>query len=428
MKLLIKSAKIIDPTSKHHNKIRDILIVDGVIKEIASKIKECKESIKKGTEKVFAANNLYLSLGWFDMHVNFGEPGYEQAETLVSGCNAAAKGGFTNVMMMPNSAPCIDNKGQLEFISNKTKDNIVRVYPAGTISKKQKGNEIVEMHDMYRAGCLAFTDDKNSLTRSEIMKIALLYAKDSGALIMNYPNEQAIANNGYMHEGNTSTELGLKGIPSLAEEMMVDRDISLTEYTQGKLHFSYLSVAKSVSKVKAAKKKGLNITADVALHNLFLTDKEINNFDTRYKVLPPLRTAKDNKALIKGLKDGSIDVICSDHSPQEEEQKKVEFDNAANGIIGLESAFGLIIKHLGKHLTITEIIEKIAINPRKILGISTAGIEEGSCADITLFNPDIEWEFTHDDIQSKSANTPFVGTQLKGKALAIYNKGKFQEC
>ena len=428
MNLLIKSARIIDPKSKDHNKIRDILIIDGVIKQIASRIEEGKKSTKKGIKKVFTANNLHVSLGWFDMHANFGEPGHEQAETLTSGCKAAAQGGFTNVMVMPNTTPCLDNKGQIEFINNKTKNDIVRVHPAGTITKGKEGNEIVEMHDMNRAGCLAFTDDKKSVTRSEIMKIALLYAKDSGALIMNYPNEQVIANDGHIHEGNTSTKLGLKGIPSLAEEMMVDRDISLADYTQSKLHLSYLSAAKSVDKVKAAKKQGLHITADVALHNLFLTDKEVNNFDTRYKVLPPLRTAKDNKALIKGLKNGSIDVICSDHSPQEEEQKKVEFDNAANGIIGLESAFGLIVKHLEEHLTITQIIEKIAINPRKILDISTVGIEEGNCADITLFNPALEWKFTTEDIQSKSVNTPFVGEQLKGKALAIYNKGQFQEC
>ena len=215
----------------------------------------------------------------------------------------------------------------------------------------------------------------------------MLYSKDCDALIMNYPNENSIANDGYMHEGDISTRLGLKGIPSLAEEMMVDRDISICEYTNSRFHLSYLSTKNSANKVKNAKAKGLNITTDVALHNLFLTDEAINNFDTRYKVMPPLRTAKDNKALIKALKDGTIDVITTDHSPQDEEYKKIEFDNAADGIIGLESAFGLLGKYLLPHLELSQLIEKIAINPRKIIGINQATLREGNIANITLFNP-----------------------------------------
>jgi dihydroorotase len=245
---------------------------------------------------------------------------------------------------------------------------------------------------------------------------------------MNYPNENSIANNGYMHEGAVSTKLGLKGIPALAEEMMVDRDISICEYTNSRFHLSYLSTKGSAEKMKKAKSKGLNITADVALHNLFLTDEAINNFDTRYKVMPPLRTKKDNKALIKALKEGTIDVITTDHSPQDEEHKRVEFDNAADGIIGLESAFGLLGKHILPQLGLSQLIEKIAINPRKILGINEATLFEGNKANITLFNPDLEWEFTKQDIKSKSNNTPYIGERLKGKALAIFNNGKFKKC
>ena len=428
MNLLIKSAKIIDSNSKHHNKIMDVFIKDGKIDKIAKSIKSCKESLANGTEIEFAANNLHLSPGWFDLHANFSEPGNEQKETLESGSKAAIKGGFTGVMIMPNTTPSLDNKGMIKFIKNATTGNIVDILPAGNLTKKQEGNDIVEMHDMSKAGCLAFTDDKQSIKRNEVLKIAMLYAKDCNALIMNYPNENSIANDGYMHEGAVSTKLGLKGIPALAEEMMVDRDISICEYTNSRFHLSYLSTKGSAEKMKKAKTKGLNITADVALHNLFLTDESINNFDTRYKVMPPLRTKKDNKALIKALKEGTIDVITTDHSPQDEEHKRVEFDNAADGMIGLESAFGLLGKHLLPHLELSTIIEKIAINPRKILNINEATLTEGNTANITLFNPDLEWKFTKNAIKSKSNNTPFMGEKLKGKALAIFNNGKFKKC
>ena len=428
MNLLIKSAKIIDSNSQHHNKIMDVFIKNGKIEKIAKFIKSCKESVAAGKEIEYAANNLHLSPGWFDLHANFSEPGNEQKETLESGSNAAKKGGFTGVMIMPNTTPSLDNKGMIQYIINETKGNIVDLFPAGNLTKNQEGNDIVEMHDMTKSGCLAFTDDKHSIKRNEVLKIAMLYSKDCNALIMNYPNENSIANDGYMHEGNVSTRLGIKGIPALAEEMMVDRDISICEYTNSRFHLSYLSTKNSAEKVKKAKAKGLNITADVALHNLFLTDEAVNNFDTRYKVMPPLRTAKDNKALIKALKDGTIDIITTDHSPQDEEHKKIEFDNAADGIIGLESAFGLLGKHILPHLELSQIIEKIAINPRKILGINQATLTEGNTANITLFNPDLEWEFTKGEIKSKSNNTPFVGEILKGKALAIFNNGKFEEC
>ena len=428
MNLLIKSAKIIDTNSKYHNKIMDVFIKDGKIDKIAKSIKGCKESLANGSEIEFSANNLHLSPGWFDLHANFSEPGNEQRETLESGSMAAAKGGYTGVMIMPNTIPSLDNKGMIKYIQNATTGNIVDILPAGNLTMKQNGNEIVEMHDMSKAGCLAFTDDKKSIKRNEVLKIAMLYAKDCDALIMNFPNESSIANDGHMHEGAVSTKLGLKGIPAIAEEIMVDRDINICEYTNSRFHLSYLSTKGSAERVKKAKSKGLKISADVALHNLFLTDEALNNFDTRYKVMPPLRTKKDNKALIKALKEGTIDVITTDHSPQDNEHKRVEFDNAKNGIIGLESAFGLLGMHLVPELGLSQIIQNIAINPRKILGMNEATLIEGNRANVTLFNPDLEWVFTKDDIKSKSENTPFLGVKLKGKALAIYNNGKFEKC
>ena len=421
MNILIKSAKIIDANSTHHNKIMDVFIKNGKIEKIA-------KSIANVTETEYRAENLHVSPGWFDLHANFGEPGYEQQETLSTGSNAALRGGFTGVMVMPNNKPNIDSRSMIEFIQNAKKGNIIDIIPAGNITKNGEGNEIVEMHDMHKAGCKAFTDDKKSIRRNEVIKIAMLYSKDSNTVIMNFPNDQSIANNGVVHEGNISTTLGLKGIPALAEEMMVDRDISLCEYTDGRLHLSYISTRNSAKKIRNAKNKGLRVTSDVALHNLFLTDEAVNNFDTRYKVMPPLRTQQDNKALIKALKDGTIDVISTDHTPITNEYKKIDFDNAANGIIGLETAFGLLGKHILPLLDLSTLIEKISINPRKILKMKEVSINEGEKANITLFDPKLEWDFKSEDIKSKSSNTPFIGKKLKGKALAIFNNGKFKEC
>ena len=421
MKILIKSTKIIDSSSKHNNKICDVLINNNKIEKIAKSIQIDSDT------KIFKSENLHLSQGWFDMHVNFGQPGFEQRETINNGLRSAAQGGFTEVLLMPNTQPVIDNSTMVEFIKGYNKDSIVTIQVAGTLTKDQKGENIVEMHDMINSGCLAFTDDKKSIQSNELMKIALLYIKDTKSLIMNFPNDKKLQNKGVINEGVISTHLGLKGIPNIAEEMMIDRDITLSCYTDSKIHESYISTEKSVEKIKYAKEKGINISSDVAVHNIFLTEDKVNNFDSRYKVLPPLRTEQDNKAIINGLIDGTIDAITSDHSPYEIETKKIEFDNAAFGIIGLESLFGLIIKNLEKHLDLHQIIEKISSNPRNILGIQNHSIEEGNIANITLFNPKIEWDFTEKNIISKSKNSPFIGEKLKGKALAIYNNNKFLE-
>lgn len=421
MKILIKQAKIIDSSSKHNNKICDILINNNKIEKIAKKIQIDSDT------KIYKNENLHVSQGWFDMHVNFGQPGFEQRETIENGLNAAAKGGFTEVLLMPNTNPSIDNSSMIDFIKGFSKRNVVKIQVAGNLTVSQEGKNIVEIHDMTNNGCIAFTDDKKSIQNNELMKIAMLYIKNSNSLLMNFPNDSKIQKNGVINEGKISTQLGLKGIPNIAEEMMLDRDITLCDYTESKIHESYISTERSVDKIKKAKEKGINITSDVALHNIFLTEEQVNNFDTRFKVLPPLRTKNDNKAIINGLKDGTIDVITSDHNPFEEETKKLEFDNAEFGIIGLESAFGLINKHLEKHLTLNEIIDKISNNPRKILGLKNNSIEEGNYANLTLFNPSNKWEFKENDIVSKSKNSPFVGEELKGKALAIYNNNRFKE-
>ena len=423
MKILIKSALIIDPQSKYHQKKMDILVEDGKIQKIKKSIKIDNKS--KITE--YKQKNLHVSPGWFDIHVNFCEPGYEEKETILTGSNAAIKGGFTGVMLMPNTKPYIDNKGILEFIKNISKKNIIDIHVAGNITKKCEGNDIVEMYDMYKSGCKAFTDDKNSLNRNDVMKIAMLYSKDADFLIMNYACDTSLSK-GHMNEGEISTRLGLKGIPSVAEEIMVDRDLNLCKYTDSKLHLSYISTKESINKIKKAKSLGLKVSSDVAIHNLFLTEDLIKNFDTRYKVLPPLRTKVDNLSLINGLKNDVIDIISSDHTPINEEYKKTEFDNAESGIIGLESAFGLLGKHVLDKIGISKLIEKISINPRKILNIEEVIIEEGKKANITLFDPEIDWVFNEKDIKSKSKNTPFIGEKLKGKALAVINNGELEKC
>ena len=418
MKILIKSAKIIDPNSKYHNTINDILIENGVISEIKKNI------LRKGI-KTFEAENLHVSTGWMDIHSNFREPGFEYKDDLKSGMRSAIKGGFTAVLLMPQTKPVIDTKSHVEFIQNNTKDNIIDVHVAGSVTKNMEGNDLVEMHDMNSVNCRIFTDDKKSLNRNEVLKLSLLYSKDFEGLIMNYPNDPSISNGGQMNEGVTSINLGLKGISNIAEEIMVDRDLNLAKYTEGNLHLSYISTKEAVKKITKAKKDGINVTADVSINNLVLTDEKLETFDTRYKLLPPIRTRKDNSALIKGLKNGTIDVICSDHSPENEENKKTEFDNAAFGMLGLETMFGLIGKKLRKDLTISEIIEKISTNPRKIILKKENIIQKGFKADLTLFNPDLEWEVKHSDIKSKSRNTPFIGEKLKGKALAVCNNNQF---
>ena len=416
MIVLIRAAKVVDLNSKHHNKIVDILIQKGIIQEIGKNLKA-----PKGAE-IIEEKGLHVSPGLFDLHANFRDPGFEWKEDMQSGMLAAAKGGYTGVLSMPSTLPAIDTKSQVEYIQKMSSGNVVNVHPAGSITKDLKGQELTEMYDMSRSGALAFTDDKNSIQHAGIMKLALLYTKNFGGIIMNQANDKSISTDGHMNEGVTSTILGLNGIPSLAEYLMIARDIKLAEYTEGRLHFSCISTAKSVELIRAAKKQGLNITADVAIHNLILDETACEGFDTRYKLNPALRTQKDIKALLKGLKDGTIDAICTDHTPEDIEHKKVEFDNAEFGMIGLQTAFSLACQ-LEHEITLEGIIEKMAINPRKLLGIEIPEINIEKAANLCLFNPTSEWILEETDVVSKSKNTPFIGKKLKGKIVAVLNNG-----
>ena len=410
MNLIIRNAKIIDPGNKHHDTISDILIENGILRKIGVNLKNADklEEIK--------LPNLHVSQGWFDSSVSFGEPGFEDRESIANGLNTAAKSGFTAVALQPNSYPVIDNQSQISFVKNKSAGLATDLYPIGALTKASEGKDLAELYDMKKAGAVAFGDYNKNLDNANLLKIALQYVQDFDGLVIAFSNDPSIAGSGVANEGIASTRLGLKGIPSLAEELMIARNLFLLEYTGGKLHLPTISTAKSVQLIKNAKAKGLNVTCSVAVHHLIMTDEKLETFDTRFKVKPPLRDETDRKALLKGLKDGTIDMITSDHNPIDIENKKMEFDLAKNGTIGLESAFGALSTILPTEL----IVEKL-IAGKSILGIQSAEIVEGNSAALTFFTPDGESTFTKTNILSKSKNSAFLDTSLKGRVYGIYN-------
>ncbi|WP_117883020.1 dihydroorotase [Aureibaculum luteum] len=415
MNLLIKSAKIIDRQSPFHLKTQDVLIENGKISEISNIIKNINNI------KEIELENLHISVGWFDTSVSFGEPGFEERETVANGLSVAAKSGFTAVATNPNTYPVIDNKSAVEFLINKAKGNIVNLYPIANLTQQAKGEEIAELFDMSNSGAIAFSDYNKSISNANLMKIALLYAQNFDGLVMSFPQNNSLSNNGVANEGAISTKLGLKGIPALAEELQIARDLFLLEYTGGKLHIPTISTEKSVKLIAEAKKKGLNVTCSVSAHHLFLNDSELNEFDTNYKVKPPLREKTDVNALKKGIVNGTIDMITSDHNPIDIENKRVEFENAKNGTIGMESFFGAI----NKVLPLEKTIDSITNLPRMRFNIENPTITKGEMANITLFNPDTEYVFDEENIFSTSKNSAFMGKQLKGKVYGIFANNKF---
>ena len=410
MNLLIKSATIIDPSSLFHQKVSDILIEKGHITKIASGIDADVETID--------AKGKYVSPGFFDLNCNIGELGLETKEDLQTGTKAAMAGGFTGLALMPNTQLPVHSKAEIEYLLNRAKNNLVDVYPLGTISHKREGKDMAEMYDMFLSGAKAFTDGNRPVQDAGLMERALLYTQGFDALILSYPEDTAIAGKAKVHEGEVSTLLGMKGIPSLAEELMIARDLYLAEYTGSKIHFSTISTQRSVELIKEAKRKGLKVTCDVAAHHLVLTDEALLGFDSQFKVKPPLRTQKDVEALLNSLKDGTIDAIVSQHTPHEVEFKDVEFEVAEYGMIALQTAFSIV---LSTGLDLSLIVQKMAVNPREILSIESAIIAEGSKANLTMFDVDAEWEYTRKNNQSKSYNSPFMAQNLKGKVLLVYN-------
>ncbi|MBS7563767.1 dihydroorotase [Mucilaginibacter sp. Bleaf8] len=411
MNLLIQSATILQPGSPFHQQQLDILIQDGRITNIAA-------GISADGVEVFNAQGKYVSPGFFDLNCNIGEPGLETKEDLTTGLRAAAAGGFTGVALMPDTEPPVHSKTEVEYLINKAKGDLVEVHPLGTISHKREGKDMAEMYDMHQSGAKAFTDGNHPVKDAGLMERALLYAQGFGGLVFSYPEDMAIAGSAKVHEGVVSTLLGMKGIPALAEELMIARDLYLAEYTQSPIHFSTISAARSVDLIREAKRKGLPVTCDVAAHHLVLTDDALMGFDSNYKVKPPLRTQADVDALLQGLSDGTIDAIVSQHTPHEIEFKEVEFEIAAYGIIGLQTAFSLAVQ---AGLSAEAIVEKLAINPRNILKVALPSIENGQPANLVVFDMDTEWTFDKQSNRSKSANSPFIGQNLKGKVLLTCN-------
>ena len=416
MDLLIKQAKIIDSKSEFNGQVMDVLISDGKIARIAP-------DIKSADVEIIESDSLHVSSGWLDFRANFCDPGFEQQETLESGLQTAAAGGFTAVMVTATTNPVVDSKSQVEYLLNKAKDNVVTIYPTGSLSENADGKNVSEMFDMYNSGAVAFSDNKQSIQNGDLLKKALLYTKPFGGLVMNYPNDKGFSKNGQMHEGVTSTTLGMKGIPAIAESLIISRDISIAEYTECPLHISGISAKESVDLVRSAKKRGLPITCDVAVHQLVLTDENLEEFDSNYKVLPPLRKEEDRLALIEGVLDGTIDVICSDHTPIAIENKKVEFEHADFGIIGLQTLFPLLNTNIAAKIDLASLITTLTENPRQILKLEPVSLEVGKAANITLFDPTLSWRYTFENNKSLSQNSPFLNSEFKGKVVGIYNKG-----
>lgn len=414
MNTLLKNARIIDVSSPFHHQVKDILIHDGVIKKIADTIVETKG------DKVIRLENLHVSCGWFDTSVSLGEPGFEERETLHHGLTVAAKSGFTAIALNANTNPIIDSKSDVEYVINKSKDSGVKLYPIAALTQKSEGKELAELHDMKQSGAIAFADYNKPISNDNLMKVALLYAQNFDGLILSFPKNNSISGEGIVNEGTNSTKLGLKGIPALAEHIQIARDLFLLEYTGGKLHIPTISSAKSATLIKEAKKKGLQVTCSVTPHHLLLTDDELDEFDSRFKTTPPLRTKKDVKALQKAVTSGVIDIITSDHNPIDVEHKKVEFSEAKDGVVGLESFFSSI----NTTLDLDTIIESITRKPRAIFGVKSAQINENSEADLTLFNPDKEFTFSHEHLLSTSKNSPFINTKCKGEVYGIYANQK----
>jgi dihydroorotase len=409
MNILFKTACIIDPTSPHNGKVKDVLVVNGVIKKIADAINKPKD-----TQEI-RLDNLHISPGWFDTSVSFGEPGYEERETIENGLNTAAHSGFTAVAVNPNTFPVGDTKSTIEFMIGKSIGQCTDLYPIGTLTKGAEGLDMAELYDMQSSGAIAFGDYNKAIANGNILKIALLYAQNFDGLVMSFPQNDDIAGPGIVNEGDNSTKLGLKGIPALAEDLQVTRDLFILEYTGGKLHIPTISTEKSVALIRNAKKNGLDVSCSVSAHHLVLTDEELFGFDTRTKVIPPLRTKKDIKALLRGIKDGTIDMITSDHNPIDIEHKKVEYNNAKYGTIGLESLFGAV----NGCVDLEKLVACLSHNPRKRFGLEAISLTEGMACNLTLFNPEKSYQFTKDLIRSTSTNSIFIGKALKGTVYGV---------
>lgn len=415
MKITIKGAKILAPGSSHHGKTVDVTIDKGKIAKIGK--------ASSGNERVIDANGMYLTIGWFDMRSWFADPGYEHKEDMDSGLEAAAAGGFTGVAVLPNTSPVIDSKNDINYIKSYNGRYVTSIYPYGAVSKNCEGEELTEMTDLHTAGAVGFTDGLKPVWHPDIILKVLQYLQPFNGLAINKAEDKWLNMFGQMHEGHVSTMLGMKGMPALGEELMISRDLDILRYSGGKLHFSVISTEGAVELIKNAKKEGLKVTCDVASYQPLLKDDSLVDYEANFKVNPPLRDNNHNKKLLKGLKEGVIDVIVSNHVPQDIESKHLEFDLAEFGIISLQTVAANLVE-LNKHIEWDTLIEKITTNPRNLLNIPVPVIEEGMEAELTLFDTDKAWIPDEKNIFSKSYNSPYLGKTITGKVKAVFNNGK----
>ncbi|MDQ2720767.1 MAG: dihydroorotase [Bacteroidota bacterium] len=414
MKVLIKNATLLSPTSPFHNKILDIFIDDGIISKVGN-------NLENSADKIIEIKNLCVSSGWVDCFANFCDPGQEFKETLETGANAAAAGGFTEVMLIPNTQPLVYSKSQVEYLMQKSKALPVQIHPIGAITKNADGKELCEIYDMYHSGAVAFSDGLQPLQSSGVLQKALEYILAIDATIIQLPDDKSIGTHGLINEGEISVKLGLQGKPALSEELMVARDIELLRYTNSKIHFTGISTRKSLELIAAAKKEKLNVSCSVTPYHLSFCEDDLLNYDSNLKVNPPLRTKGDRDALREGIKNGIIDFIASHHQPQDWDHKVCEFEYAKNGMEGLESVFGVA----GMCGISTEIFVKMQTkNIRNIFNLPSPIIAEGENANLSFFIPGEEFVFEEKDILSKCRNNAFIGKKLKGKVIGIINGDK----
>ena len=416
MKLLLRQVTLSDKNSPHNGLVKDILIINGIIKSI-------ENNINTADAQVINAENLFVSFGWVDVFAHFNDPGFEYKETLETGANAAAAGGFTHVFVLPNSQPVTDNKAAVEYIVQKSKALPVNIHPLGAVSKKTEGKEPAEMYDMHNSGAIAFSDGLRPVQSPGLLLKALQYVKAVDAVIIQLPVDESIAKAGLMNEGITSTQLGLPGIPSIGEELMISRDIELAKYTHSKLHITGISTAKGIAMVQSAKADGVQVSCSVTPNHLMFCDEDLLTYDTNLKVNPPLRNSADMMALRNAVETGIVDCIATHHLPQDWDSKNCEFEYAQPGTIGLETAFG-IVNQLFTEMSTDKLVDLLSENARTIFFTNKNSIAEGEIADLTLFERDSEYNFDVKNIKSKSRNTAFTDKPLKGKVFGIINKDK----
>ena len=418
MNLVIRKARIVDPQSEHNGKVRDILIKNGTIEQIGQDLVN-----PEGKYKEYSAKNLHVSPGWFDMSAHLGEPGYEERETLSTGIEAALSGGYTDIAILPNNNPVSDTAVAISNLVQRGSSAPIHLHPIGTLSKGLGGEDLAEMYDMSVAGAIAFSDDLHPVKNAKFQQLAQEYARNFDGLVFSFPMDTNLQGKGNVHEGGASTLSGLKGIPHLAEEIVVDRDLSITGYTEGKLHFTGISSAGSLERIQKARKSGLKVSCDVPVANLILNDEVLLKFDSNYKVMPPIRSEKDRKALVKGIQKGQVDAISSHHRPQNIENKACEFESAKYGMIGLQTTFSLCRTYL-EDLSLDELIGALSIGPRRVLDQHPVSVTEGWEANLTLFDPDMTWTYDEKNNRSLAENSPFLGEELKGLPLGIFTKNK----